>query len=167
MPARSTGFDGKPVDAFHAACRNSHLHHFSETSLRGRVVRLDEFPWSPSWRHRRRLCACPTHSTRGAFSSEWRHGRRHAGNSIKDARGFGNGVDWSQVWSVLSPLLFSPIIGFVLALIVFRLLKLAIYDRRLYKPPEHRNSSVWFRRLILSLLAKRRVVVAISDRWGR
>jgi len=31
-------------------------------------------------------------------------------NSISHARGFGNGVDWSQIWSVLSSLLFSPII---------------------------------------------------------
>jgi PiT family inorganic phosphate transporter len=41
------------------------------------------------------------------------------GNSIKHARGFGAGVDWSQVKSVLSALLLSPIIGFVLALIIF------------------------------------------------
>ena len=57
-------------------------------------------------------------------------------NSIKQARGFGNGVDFSQVKSVLSSLLFSPIIGFALAFIIFRLLKLAVHDKRLYEPRE-------------------------------
>jgi len=65
------------------------------------------------------------------------------GNSIKHARGFGNGVDWSQVKSVLSALLFSPNIGFVLAFILFRLLKLLVHDKRLYKPPEGDKPPVW------------------------
>lgn len=33
-------------------------------------------------------------------------------NSMMHARGFGSGVDWGQIWSVLSSLLFSPIVGF-------------------------------------------------------
>ena len=72
-------------------------------------------------------------------------------NSIKHARGFGHGVDWSQVWSVLSALLFSPIIGFVLAFIVFRLLKLAVHDKRLYEPPEGEKPPVWWMRGLLIL----------------
>jgi PiT family inorganic phosphate transporter len=37
-------------------------------------------------------------------------------NSLVRGRGFGAGVDWSQLWSVLAALLFSPIIGFGLFL---------------------------------------------------
>jgi PiT family inorganic phosphate transporter len=72
-------------------------------------------------------------------------------NSIKHARGFGNGVDWSQVKSVLSALLFSPIIGFVLAFIIFRLLKLVVHDKRLYEPPEGDKPPVWWMRALLIL----------------
>ncbi len=72
-------------------------------------------------------------------------------NSIMRGRGFGNGVDWGQIWSVLSALLFSPIIGFVLALIVFRLLKLAVHDKRLYEPPEGDKPPVWWMRALLIL----------------
>ena len=72
-------------------------------------------------------------------------------NSIKQARGFGNGVDFSQVKSVLSSLLFSPIIGFALAFIIFRLLKLAVHDKRLYEPPEGDKPPVWWMRGLLIL----------------
>ena len=73
------------------------------------------------------------------------------GNSIKHARGFGNGVDWSQVKSVLSALLLSPIIGFVLAFILFRLLKMLAHDKRLYEPPEGDKPPVWWMRALLIL----------------
>jgi inorganic phosphate transporter, PiT family len=72
-------------------------------------------------------------------------------NSIFRGRGFGNGVDWDQVWSVLSSLLLSPIIGFALALILFRLLKLVIHDKRLYEPPEGDKPPVWWMRALLIL----------------
>src|ERR1700761_2885695 len=38
--------------------------------------------------------------------------------------GSARGVEWGQVWSVLGSLLVSPILGFVLALILFRLFRL-------------------------------------------
>ena len=72
-------------------------------------------------------------------------------NSIMRGREFGNGVDWGQIWSVLSALLFSPIIGFVLALIVFRLLKLVVHDKRLYEPPKGDQPPVWWMRAVLIL----------------
>ena len=67
-------------------------------------------------------------------------------NSIQQARGFANGVDFSQVKSVLSSLLVSPIIGFALAFIIFRLLKLTVHDKRLYEPPEGDKPPVWWMR---------------------
>jgi inorganic phosphate transporter, PiT family len=72
-------------------------------------------------------------------------------NSLGRGRGFGNGVDWSQIWSVLSSLLLSPIIGFGLALMIFRLLKLTIHDKNLYEPPEGDKPPVWWMRGLLIL----------------
>ena len=72
-------------------------------------------------------------------------------NSLVHGRGLGNGVDWSQVWSVLSSLLFSPIIGFVLALALFTVLKLAVRDKNLYEPPEGDKPPVWWVRGVLIL----------------
>src|ERR1700678_586909 len=43
------------------------------------------------------------------------------------------GVDWDQVTKVFKALLFSPIIGFVLAAVVFLLFKLVARDPRLYE----------------------------------
>jgi PiT family inorganic phosphate transporter len=51
----------------------------------------------------------------------------------------------------LSALLFSPIIGFVLAFIIFRLLKLVVHDKRLYEPPEGDKPPVWWMRALLIL----------------
>ncbi len=45
-------------------------------------------------------------------------------NSVITQRGFGNGVDWGQVWGVGRALLFSPILGFALAGILFRIVRL-------------------------------------------
>ena len=60
-------------------------------------------------------------------------------------------MDFSQVKSALSSLLFSPIIGFALAFIIFRLLKLAVHDKRLYEPPEGDKPPVWWMRGLLIL----------------
>ena len=46
------------------------------------------------------------------------------------------GVDMAQVWKVLSALLFSPLIGFVGALLLFFLLKAVIRNPKLYREPE-------------------------------
>ncbi len=49
-------------------------------------------------------------------------------------RGAGQGVDWSQVWSVVRALLFSPLLGFVGAFLLFKIASLVIRDRRLFEP---------------------------------
>ena len=46
------------------------------------------------------------------------------------------GVDWTQVTKVFQALLFSPIIGFGAAFLLFMLFKLVARDPRLYKAPE-------------------------------
>ena len=72
-------------------------------------------------------------------------------NSLVHGRGLGNGVDWHQVWSVLASLLVSPVLGFVLSLLLFRLIKLVVHDKHLYEPPEKEEPPVWWMRGILIL----------------
>jgi PiT family inorganic phosphate transporter len=59
------------------------------------------------------------------------------------------GVDWTQVWSVLGSLLVSPILGFVLALVVFWLFRFSIRQKQLFEPPEGDKPPVWWMRLLL------------------
>ena len=47
-----------------------------------------------------------------------------------------SGVDWEQVTKVFKALIFSPIIGFVLAAVVLLIFKAVAKDPRLYKAPE-------------------------------
>jgi PiT family inorganic phosphate transporter len=71
-------------------------------------------------------------------------------NSIIEARGFGRGVDWDQVRSVGEALLFSPIMGFVLAGALFKVLKMVIRDGSLFKPPEEgKRPPLWLRILLI------------------
>jgi PiT family inorganic phosphate transporter len=72
-------------------------------------------------------------------------------NSLHSGRGLGNGVDWSEVGSVLLSLLLSPIIGFALALVIFRVLKFVVHDKHLYEPPEGEKPPVWWMRGVLIL----------------
>jgi PiT family inorganic phosphate transporter len=61
------------------------------------------------------------------------------------------GVDWSQVWSVLKALLFSPLLGFVGAAILFRVVQLLIRDRHLFEVTSEQNPPVWWVRALLIL----------------
>ena len=72
-------------------------------------------------------------------------------NALVRGRGIGNGVDWTQVWSVLGSLLVSPVLGFVGALLLFRLMKRLVHDKHLYEPPKEGQPPVWWMRAILIL----------------
>ena len=61
------------------------------------------------------------------------------------------GVDWDQVAKVFKALLFSPIIGFVLAAVVFLLFKLVARDPRLYEAPKGTEPPPFYIRLLLIL----------------
>ncbi|MCW6512705.1 inorganic phosphate transporter [Lichenifustis flavocetrariae] len=52
---------------------------------------------------------------------------------------------------MLASLLISPILGFVLSLLLFRLIKLVVHDKHLYEPPEKEVPPVWWMRGILIL----------------
>jgi PiT family inorganic phosphate transporter len=59
------------------------------------------------------------------------------------------GVEWSQVTKVFQALLWSPIIGFGAAFILFLLFKLVAKDPRLYKAPEGTAPPPFYIRLLL------------------
>jgi inorganic phosphate transporter, PiT family len=71
--------------------------------------------------------------------------------ALTHGRGMKDGVEWRQVWSVLGSLLVSPILGFVLALIAFKLLSAMIHDPHLYEPPKGDKPPVWWMRAVLIL----------------
>ncbi len=61
------------------------------------------------------------------------------------------GVDWEQVTKVFKALLFSPLIGFVLAALVFFLFKLVARDPRLYEAPKGTAPPPFYIRALLIL----------------
>jgi inorganic phosphate transporter, PiT family len=67
-------------------------------------------------------------------------------NSLAHGRGLYNGVEWHQLWSVLGALLVSPILGFGLSMLLFKLVKLIVHDTHLYEPPKKDESPVWWMR---------------------
>ncbi|BAI76300.1 inorganic phosphate transporter (plasmid) [Azospirillum sp. B510] len=61
-----------------------------------------------------------------------------------------SGVDWAQALGVLRALLFSPVMGFVLAALLLLVLKRAVRNRRLFEPadPNH-PPPLWIRGLLI------------------
>jgi phosphate/sulfate permease len=60
-----------------------------------------------------------------------------------------NGVDWGQVKKVGLALLFSPVIGFVVAGLLLLILKLFFRNPKLYTPPEGEDRPPWWIRTVL------------------
>jgi PiT family inorganic phosphate transporter len=71
--------------------------------------------------------------------------------ALTHGRGLKDGVDWHQVWSVLGSLLLSPLLGFGLAFLLFKLLSMFIHDPHLYEPPEGDKRPIWWMRYLLIL----------------
>jgi len=57
-------------------------------------------------------------------------------NQLRNLHSGLNGVDWEQVIKVLKALVFSPLIGFAMAFVLFLAFKALLRDPRLYKAPE-------------------------------
>jgi PiT family inorganic phosphate transporter len=71
-------------------------------------------------------------------------------NQIMQGNSGTAGVDWTQVTKVFQALLWSPIIGFGAAFILFMLFKLVARDPRLYKAPEGTAPPpIWIRLLLI------------------
>ena len=62
-----------------------------------------------------------------------------------------SGVEWAQVTKVFQALLFSPLIGFGAAFILFFLFKFIARDPRLYKAPEGSEPPPFYIRILLIL----------------
>lgn len=69
--------------------------------------------------------------------------------SLVQDGGSTRGVDWGQVWSVLGSLLVSPVLGFVLALLLFKLTTMIFREKHLYEPPQGDQPPVWWMRALL------------------
>ena len=57
-------------------------------------------------------------------------------NQLMNGHSGVSGVDWDQVTKVFKALLVSPLVGFIMAALLFFLFKLLARDPRLYKAPE-------------------------------
>ncbi len=62
-----------------------------------------------------------------------------------------SGVEWDQVVKVFKALLISPIVGFVMAALIFFIFKLVAKDPRLYKAPEGTAPPPFYIRALLIL----------------
>jgi inorganic phosphate transporter, PiT family len=71
--------------------------------------------------------------------------------ALTRGRNLNDGVDWAQIWSVLLALLISPILGFVLALAMFSLVKMLVHDKNLFEPPKGDTPPVLWMRVLLIL----------------
>jgi PiT family inorganic phosphate transporter len=70
---------------------------------------------------------------------------------LLNSRNLDSGVPWPQVWSVLTALLVSPILGFVGAFLLYHAVRLVIRDRHLYEATTEDNPPVlWVRGLLIT-----------------
>ncbi|TFZ58645.1 inorganic phosphate transporter [Methylorubrum sp. Q1] len=61
-----------------------------------------------------------------------------------------SGVPWDQAWSVLRALLFSPLVGFVMAALLLLTMRFVIRNRTLYQEPEGDTPPpLWIRALLI------------------
>jgi len=72
-------------------------------------------------------------------------------NQLMQGNSGTSGVDWEQVTKVFKQLLLSPVVGFVLATLIFFFFKLAARDPRLYKAPEGTAPPPFYIRALLIL----------------
>ncbi len=72
-------------------------------------------------------------------------------SALTTSRSVIQGVDWSQVESVLKALLVSPLIGFIGAGLLFRLLQFLVADRHLFEVATADHPPVWWVRCLLIL----------------
>lgn len=72
-------------------------------------------------------------------------------NQLLAAEGSGtSGVQWNQAWSVLRALLFSPLVGFVMAALLLLTMRFVIRNRTLYQEPEGDTPPpLWIRALLI------------------
>src|SRR5271170_5575252 len=72
-------------------------------------------------------------------------------NQLMQGNSGTSGVEWEQVTKVFKALLISPLVGFIMAALVFLLFKLVIKDPRLYEAPKGAAPPPFYIRLLLIL----------------
>lgn len=70
------------------------------------------------------------------------------GNAFARSRSLTEGVHWSQLWTVMEGLALSPILGFVLAGLLYLAMRRSLHDPNLYEPA-HEHPPIWWMRGIL------------------
>jgi inorganic phosphate transporter, PiT family len=72
-------------------------------------------------------------------------------DALLKSRDLSQGVDWSQIISVLKALAISPILGFLIAGALYGLLRLIVRRGHLLEPPKEGEAPVWWLRALLIL----------------
>lgn len=71
------------------------------------------------------------------------------GNALIRERSLGDGVHWSQIWTVLEALALSPILGAILSALLYFALRKTAHDKNLYKPVENEPPIWWMRGILI------------------
>ncbi|HEX4506804.1 MAG TPA: anion permease [Alphaproteobacteria bacterium] len=72
------------------------------------------------------------------------------GNAFVNSRNLAQGVDWTQIWTVLRALAVSPILGLIGAGALYFGLRHLVKDRHLYEPPKDGKPPVgWVRGMLI------------------
>jgi PiT family inorganic phosphate transporter len=71
------------------------------------------------------------------------------GNAFVRSRSVADGVHWPQLWKVLEALAFSPILGFVLAGLLYLVCRKTLHDQNLYKPVDDKPPIWWMRGILI------------------
>jgi inorganic phosphate transporter, PiT family len=71
------------------------------------------------------------------------------GNALVRGRSFGDGVHWSQLWTVLEALALSPVLGALLSALLYFGLRKTVHDKNLYKPAGEQPPVWWMRGILI------------------
>jgi PiT family inorganic phosphate transporter len=71
------------------------------------------------------------------------------GNALARSRSLSQGVHWPQLWKVLEALAISPILGFVLAGLLYFICRKTLHDEHLYRPAGDKPPVWWMRGILI------------------
>jgi inorganic phosphate transporter, PiT family len=71
------------------------------------------------------------------------------GNAFVRSRDLADGVHWPELWKVLEALAVSPILGFVLAGLLYFICRKTLHDENLYKPVSDKPPIWWMRGILI------------------
>lgn len=71
------------------------------------------------------------------------------GNALARPRSMSQGVHWAQLWTVLKALALSPLLGFVLAGVLYLILRKSVHDKNLYQPAGDKPPVWWMRGILV------------------